>query len=391
MNRFSLKIGLASAMIAVAAPAAATNGMRMIGFGPVQNSMGGASIAVPLDSSTAVTNPAGLSAVAPRVDLAAQAFMPDVKYSMTTPDPSFSGTSDRPTDFLPTLGAVFRPSEKLTAGIAALGTAGMGVDYASDPDGNRLMTSYTNARIAPAIAYRLNEQLSVGVALNLMWAQMSFEKQGQPRFSNTGSFGYGATAGVTYTPAKIVTFGAAFETRSYFQDFTWNIGGTDFALSFDQPMVATLGAAVRPAEGFVVALDAQWINWSDTMGQDLPRFSKPDGAGTFDMRWSDQWVVKVGAQYEVPGLKELKIRAGYDYGKTPLDAANFGANMAFPAVAEHHVTVGAGYDAGSWAVNAAFVYSPEATIAFSDPAGGINSFDSKMSQTAFELGGTYRF
>ena len=50
--------------------------------------------------------------------------MPDVKYSMTTPGPTFSGTSDRPTDFLPTLGAVFRANEKFTVGIAALGTAG---------------------------------------------------------------------------------------------------------------------------------------------------------------------------------------------------------------------------------------------------------------------------
>jgi long-chain fatty acid transport protein len=381
----------AAAAILAAAPAHATNGMRMIGFGPVQNSMGGASVAAPLDSATAVTNPAGLSAVAPRLDLAAQAFMPDVKYSMTTPGPSFSGSSDRPTDVLPTLAGIYRVQDQLTLGFAALGTAGMGVDYAADPSGNKLMTSYSNARVAPALAYRLNEQLSVGLALNLMWAQMAFEMGGQPKFPNTGSFGYGATVGVTYTPADIVTVGAAFETRSYFQDFTWNIGGTDYALAFDQPMVATLGAAVRPAAGLLLALDGQWINWSDVMGKNLPKYTKPAGAPSFDMRWSDQWVFKVGAQYELPGLKALKVRAGYNYGKTPLDSQNFRANMAFPAVSEHHVTVGAGYDIGRWAVNAAFVYSPEATVKFSDPASGINSVESKMSQTAFEFGGSYRF
>jgi long-chain fatty acid transport protein len=391
MRIASLRTAAIAAALAAAAPAAATNGMRMIGFGPVQDSMGGVSAAVPLDSTTTVTNPAGLSAVAPRVDLAAQAFMPDVKYSMSTPGPSASGTSDRPTDFLPTLGAVFRTNDQLTVGIAALGTAGMGVDYASDPQGNPLMTSYTNMRFAPAIAYRVNDQLSLGLALNLMYAQMSFQMGGAPKFPTAGSFGYGATVGVTYTPAEIVTIGAAFETRSYFQDFTWNVGGTDSALSFDQPMVATLGAAFRPTAGLLVALDAQWINWSDTMGKDLPKWSKPPPGSpdSFDMRWSDQWVLKVGAQYEIPGLKELKVRAGYNYGKTPLDAANFQANMAFPAIAENHFTVGAGYDIGKWAVNAAFVYSPEATISAS-PAPGV-TVDSKMSQTAFELGGAYRF
>jgi long-chain fatty acid transport protein len=365
--------------------------MRMIGFGPIQDSMGGASVAAPLDGATVVTNPAGLGAVGQRIDLATQAFSPNVKYSLATPGPSFGGTSGRPTDFLPTLAGVYRVEDRLTLGFAALGTAGMGVDYGSDPSGNRLMTSYTNMRVAPAAAYRLNEQVSVGLALNLMWARMAFQMGGQPEFSNTSSFGYGATAGVTYTPAEFVTIGAAYETRSYFQDFKWRIGGTDYALAFDQPMIATLGAAVRPTQGLLIALDGQWINWSDTMGKNLPKWTKPSGAGSFDMRWSDQYVVKVGAQYEIPDLKELKVRAGYNYGKTPLDSTNFQANMAFPAVAEHHVTVGAGYDIGKLTVNAAFMYSPEAKISFSAPASGIVSIQSKMSQTAFELGGAYRF
>ena len=380
----------AVACLVAASPAFATNGMRMIGFGPIQNSMGGAGAAAPLDGATIVTNPAGLAAVAPRIDLAAQAFMPDVKYAMSTPGPSFSGTSGRPTDVLPTLTGVYRVQNQFTLGFAALGTAGMGVDYAADPSGNRLMTSYTNARVAPAMAYQVNDQLSVGLALNLMWAQMSFQMGGRPKFNESGSFGYGATVGAAYRPAEMVTIGAALETRSYFQDFTWNVGGTDYALAFDQPMVATLGAAVRPGAGLLFALDGQWINWSDTMGKNLPKYTKPVGAGSFDMRWSDQWVVKVGAQYEIPGLKDLKVRAGYNYGKTPLEATNFRANMAFPAIAEHHITAGVGYEIGRWGVNAAVVYSPEATISFSDPASGINSVQSKMSQTAFELGGTYR-
>jgi hypothetical protein len=61
----------------------------------------------------------------------------------------------------------------------------------------------------------------------------------------------------------------------------------------------------------------------------------------------------------------------------------------FPAVAEHHVTVGAGYDIGKVAVNAAVVYSPEASVKAA--AGPGVTLESKMSQIAFELGGAYRF
>ena len=87
------------------------------------------------------------------------------------------------------------------------------------------------------------------------------------------------------------------------------------------------------------------------------------------MKWSDQWVVKVGAAVRDPdaqgpqGPRRLQLRR---------DAARqeqrFEPNMTFPAVAEHHVTVGAGYDIGKWAVNAAFMYSPEASAKFTDPA-----------------------
>src|SRR5512133_4031007 len=99
----------AGAAILAATPAHATNGMRMIGFGPVQNSMGGASAAAPLDASTIVTNPAGMSALDRRVDISGTAFMPTVKYTASGNASAADGSleSGRPTDFIPTLGAIY--------------------------------------------------------------------------------------------------------------------------------------------------------------------------------------------------------------------------------------------------------------------------------------------
>jgi len=395
-------LGLVAIAIAlVASPARATNGMRMIGFGPVQNSMGGASVAAPLDGSTAVSNPAGLADLAPRVDVAGQGFMPSVKYkadwSMGAPPVTASQSSDRPTDMLPTVAAVYKLQDRYTVGLAALGTAGMGVDYAQGASGlfggTRTMTSYVDGRVAPAVAYKVNDQISVGFAANLMFAQMSYEAGGGLKHETANSFGYGATVGVTYKPVEMVTFGAAYETKSYFQDFEFTVAGQTQAIDFDQPMVATLGAAVRPVAGLLLALDGQWINWSATNGKDQPKFTKdapPAGQG-WNMNWSDQFVVKLGAEYQVPALKALKVRAGYNYGKAPLDKDRGFENIAFPAIAEHHFTVGAGYDLGKLAVNAAFMYSPEATLKGAAPMSGLVSYETTMSQTAFELGAAYKF
>ena len=53
-------LGVVVAMF-IAVNANATNGMRMIGFGPVQDSMGGVSVGLPLDAASVLTNPAGMS------------------------------------------------------------------------------------------------------------------------------------------------------------------------------------------------------------------------------------------------------------------------------------------------------------------------------------------
>ncbi|HEX9400420.1 MAG TPA: outer membrane protein transport protein [Anaeromyxobacter sp.] len=398
MNRTLGTVALAIALLA--SPARATNGMRMIGFGPVQNSMGGASVAAPLDGATAVSNPAGLAELAPRVDVAGQGFMPSVKYkadwSMGAPPVTASQSSDRPTDMLPTLAAVYKLQDRYTVGLAVLGTAGMGVEYpagASGLFGSKLLTSYLNGRVAPAVAYKINDQLSVGVAANVMYAQMEYEAGGGAKHSTASSIGFGGTVGVTYQVSPMVTLGAAYETQSYFQDFEFTVAGETEAIDFDQPMVATLGAAVRPVTGLLLALDGQWINWSATNGKDMPKFTKnapPAGYG-WNMNWSDQFVVKLGAEYQIPALKTLKVRAGYNYGKTPLDKDRGFENLAFPAIAEHHFTIGAGYDIGKLAVNAAFMYSPEATLKGATPMSGLVSYETTMSQTAFELGAAYKF
>jgi long-chain fatty acid transport protein len=299
------RLTAAAAILALASPALATNGMRMIGFGPVQNSMGGASVGAPLDATVVVTNPAGLSALGPRMDLSGTAFLPTVEYDAAwqmpgMPGPAAAGQeSDRPVDLIPTLAGVYRVQDRLTLGFAALGTAGMGVSYESGAAGlygARNYTNYMNMRVAPAAAYRVSDQLSIGLAVNVQYAMLGFEAAGMPARESTGAVGIGATIGVTYSPAKAVTLAAAYESKSVYQSFAFDVpahttpfgqpvpGGTE-ELDFDQPMVATLGAAVRPLEGLLLAADVEWIDWSNTNGRGLPAFATAQD-DTGYMRWN---------------------------------------------------------------------------------------------------------
>lgn len=398
---------VAAALLAVASSAHATNGMRMIGFGPVQNSMGGVSVGAPLDGAVVITNPAGMNAVGGRIDFGATYFTADVNYKASAMGSGQEVTSDRGASPVPAFGLVMRRDEKLSVGIGAYGIAGMGVDYPPDLFGANLFTSYSQMRFAPGFAYAVLPNLSVGVVANLMYATMEYNAAGmQPRDSSS-TFGAGATVGVTYTPIEQVTIGAAYETRSWFQDFKFNIpphttpggdapGGVE-KLDFDQPSNATFGVGVRPLQGLLLAADVQWIRWSETNGKNDPQFATDPqltGIQPWNLNWDDQVVIKVGAQYVA--TEWLAIRAGYNYGKSPLSAERYFENLAFPAIAEHHVTGGLGFTLGKTDLNVGMVYVPEATLSGTGqqmtPGGPVDvPYETRMSQLAFDVGLAYRF
>ena len=183
-----------TAAVCLAGSASATNGMRMTGFGPVQNSMGGAGAGATLDGATMLYNPAGLAGLGRELQIGGGWFMPTVSYRATESPlpPSFTGAvvaqpgvaigSRSGGSPIPTLTAVFPLDERFTFGIGAFGVSGMGVDYPLNLYGGRTYTSYLQARITPAFAYRISDALSVGVTVNAMAAQMKWDvAQGRPR------------------------------------------------------------------------------------------------------------------------------------------------------------------------------------------------------------------
>jgi long-chain fatty acid transport protein len=422
MKRLAL---FAALSLAAATPARATNGMRMIGFGASQVGMGGVSAALPLDAASVVSNPAGMNDLGGRVDFGASFFKPSVSYqaaeipSPPLPQPGLAVLqndkkfeSDRGASPVPAFGLVVPVDDKLSLGIGAYGIAGMGVDYAQNLFGGVTYSSYSQMRFTPAISYRVLDMVSVGVTANIMYATMGYdaaEALRQVSHQAASAFGIGATLGVRVTPMKGVAVGAAYETKSWFQDFTFNIpahtgltpdfqpvnlpGGQD-KITLNQPQSATLGVAVSLLEPLTLAADVQWINWKQTNGQNAPEYSSDitkTGAMPWNMSWSNQWVFKVGAQYRVNEL--LALRLGYNYGKQPLDSSRAFENIAFPAVAEHHITGGLGLDLTKHvSVNVAFMYVPETKLSGSNPQQQfIASYTTAMSQYAIDGAIAYRF
>jgi long-chain fatty acid transport protein len=386
-------LGIVTAMF-IAVNANATNGMRMIGFGPVQDSMGGVSVGLPLDAASILTNPAGMSVLPGRIDFGASYFKPSVDYKATGGANGAEIDSDRGGSPVPAFGLIVPLSDKFKFGVGAYGVAGMGVDYPANLYGSVTCTSYSQMRFAPALSYKINDIVSVGAALNVMYATMEFNAASafsQLPHMGASSLGYGATIGVLVKPTDMIQIGLAYETKSFFQDFSFNTSAGEDKIEFDQPEIATIGIGIKPVKDLLIGFDIEWINWSETNGQNLPKYTtNSSSAMPWNLNWNDQFVYKLGVQYTVNPT--VVLRAGYNYGKMPLDSNRAFENIAFPAVSEHHFTAGMGINFNKqFTLNIGGMYSPSAKIDGSNMTQGISSYDTEMSQYSLDMGVTYTF
>jgi long-chain fatty acid transport protein len=381
-------------MLLISTNAFATNGMRMIGFGSVQDSMGGVSVGLPLDAAVILTNPAGMSVLPGRIDFGASYFKPSVEYKAIGGANGATVDSDRGGSPVPAFGLIIPLGEKFRFGMGAYGVAGMGVDYPANLYGSVTYTSYSQMRFAPGLSFKINDMISVGAAVNIMYATMEFNTanaMGQLPHMGASSFGYGATIGVLVRPVDFLQIGLAYETKSIFQDFTFNTAAGVDKIEFNQPQTATIGLGIKPIKDLSIGFDVQWIHWPETNGLNLPKYMvNTSGAMPWNMDWSDQFVYKVGVQYTV--LPMLVLRAGYNYGKMPLNSDRAFENIAFPAVSEHHFTAGIGINfTKQFALNLGGMYSPTAKLTGSNLAQGIVSYETQMSQYSLDMGLTYTF
>jgi long-chain fatty acid transport protein len=77
--------------------------------------------------------------------------------------------------------------------------------------------------------------------------------------------------------------------------------------------------------------------------------------------WDDQTVFAVGVAFKAND--RINLRAGFNYGESPIDEDNADYNMILPAVVEQHYTVGGDYRLDdNWDIGFHYMYVPENTV-----------------------------
>lgn len=426
MRRILILSCAALLILSFAGLSSATNGDNLIGIGPIARSMGGVGIAAPQDAISAVfSNPAAMCfgpyCPGSEFNFAGTLFMPHVDSKLNIGGMTIKDDSDEKVYAIPAIGVSVPITNTFPLwrfGIAAYGVSGLGVDYRDTnidqpgfydfgPMGKFPLVAgeYTQLQImkfAPSIAYQPNENLSFGLAVHIDYAMLDL------RSGTSSNYGLGVQLGALYKVSDMIQLGATYVSpqevnHENVSDF--NGDGRADDLKLEAPQQVGVGVALMPSDKLLVEVNGKWVNWSDATGYD-------------DFDWDDQFVFAVGAQFKP--IQKLALRVGYNYAKNPVNEHNnfvgataMGPNMisvqgksmpvyyyetfrivGFPAIVQHHLTFGIGYEfSNKFALHAGYMHAFKESVKENgtNMAGQPVTLESTLSEDSLEFGLTWRF
>jgi len=414
------KVILASALLSAVGLSFATNGDNLIGVSPVSRGMGGIGVGMPVGPTDSIfRNPAWMTYYKGfNLSFGGILFMPEVKAkSNVTPggpmNPPASATSQSKMFVVPEVGIVHQINDKITVGVGAFGVSGMGVDYRNkDPLLANMHTNLQFMRVIPALAYKVNDAISVSGALHLAYGSLDMgaymcDPNNPARCWNAGggqsqTYGIGAQLGVAYNMGDFVYAGLTYQSpvnMTYKRVFDSDGNGTFEDLKLTQPQELAFGVGVKPMDNLKVGMDIRWINWKNAKGYK-------------EFQWDDQWVIGLGGEFKP--TQKLALRAGYNYGKSPIrggvknlmnanNIPNFAAPFSdfqiawfnligFPAITEHHITLGLGYEfTKNFSIDLAYKHAFNKKVSATDNANMGMFVEAQNAQNAISVGLNWKF
>lgn len=365
-----LNVFLTTVGLSISVPAAATNGINLIGFGAESILMGGADTAVARDTSALNTNPAGLAQIHGKV------FDGFGSLLRTTDLSHEDALNDQHADNRYTLlaGGGYAQSIENTpcaagVGFFTQGGAGAIFKHINTPFGtnDEMSSLFGIAKITPGFGCQVTGKLSLGASVSLVYASIE-----QTFFYDTSNTVF---AGFKNEDASAVRFGFKLGAQYKLND-AWTLGvsytektelpltgGTakfnftgaglaglgivkynDFSIKgFALPREFAIGAAFKPNQDWLLSAKVNWINWADAINDVTTTASGANNALApqtivivSPQDWHNQVVYALGAAYAYDDLTTLY--AGYNHGKNPVPEKN--SNPLLAAILEDHITLG---------------------------------------------------
>jgi len=259
----------------------ATEGINLIGIGPVQQGTAGAGVASAKNSTWLILNPAGLTDVERGVDASFQYFAP-----VRTIDSTMSGGAGKQTDnsafFIPSLSASFGccNSDDGYWGIGLYGTSGMGVNYAKGRVGDLstmtpmgptatqsqvdTLTELSVAKMTITYAKKFDNGLSIGGGPIFVLSRLRTDMLNSSFIPQSGEWdtaiGAGFIIGANKQLTDKLTLGGSYMSEQFMTEFKEYNNLLDGPMNLPQQL--TVGLAYTVRTNVEVVLDYRWIGWS---------------------------------------------------------------------------------------------------------------------------------
>jgi long-chain fatty acid transport protein len=446
--RFALKHAALAAACLAALPAHATNGSFLPGFGVKSTGAGGVGIAAPMDTLSQIANPANAAQFDMRGDLGATFLNPERiarmgdSTGMVADNPSanfgfnVSDESGNPLFLMPDMAMTMPLSDRVTFGFAVSGLGGGNTSFKRNIYSSTFFPNTPNGDIddnagvdlmqliAPVtVAYKVTPQHNVGISLNL--AAQRFKADGLGQFATFGGTGissdrdhmtnmgydysYGAGVKLGWLGKfwdDRVMMGATWASKTYMTKFDSYRGLFAEQGNFDYPEYYGIGMTVKPVEKLSVSADISRILFSEVkaIGNTGPgtveegyfyilgtltipgnpnRLGEDEGMG---FGWRNMTVYKLGVNYEA--TEDLTLRAGYNYGKSPIRQGQLVFSAIAPATVEEHYSVGFTYKMKGeldWEISGSYMHVPKKTLEGCDQA-VVDCVSYSMAQRVLGIG-----
>lgn len=388
---------------------AEAQGIFLTGVGPVNQAMGGAAVAAPLDSAGALAwNPATISGLKrSEAALALGVVLPTSTISSQAFGLSGSTQGEPGVTPIPTMSFVAKDDcSPWTWGVGVFGIGGFSTNFASSalfaPNANPILTPqpptgvgvgrvFSRAEIyqvIPTISYAATEKLSFGIAPILDLASIQADPLlfaapnvvlGIPTYGpGTGSryaFGGGFQAGVYYITDYNWRFGASYKSKQWFEKLRFNsndsLGNPVLdKVGFDLPQIISVGASYTGFERMLYAMDVRWTDYNSASGFNGSGF-RADGS-VEGLGWRNVMTVVNAIQYNL--TDRLALRTAYTYvgNPVPLDQTNF--NLGTSLIMQNFFSCGGTYMLrDNVAFNIAYTHGFRASISgpYVTPAGAL--------------------
>ena len=214
-------------------------------------------------------------------------------------------------------------NDRLSFGFGLNSPFGLGTDWGRS---NNFSPVVTEARLlfasgTSAVAYKLTDQLSLGASVSVNYADLTLEQGlGAPesylRFKGD-DIGFSGAFGARWQPSEQHAFGLIYSSKSTFNlsgktQSNLPISDSSSQLDFMTPARIAGGYSYRPAPGWNIEANVEWLDW-DSLNSLTLESNSVGGSKEIPFDWKSSFIYELGASYTTP--EGYIFSAGYDFNQ----------------------------------------------------------------------------